>query len=194
MSSINVRVATPQDSPTLLEIYKPYVLNTAITFEYTVPTIEEFTNRVTSTLERYPYILAVQDDTIVGYAYASAFKGRKAYDWSVETSIYIRQGFHGRGYGKKLYQVLEGVLKEQNILNVNACITYADTESRYWTGESIRFHERMGYSMVGKFHQCGYKFNRWFDMVWLEKMLGEHTVPIDEIVPFSRLSKELISF
>jgi len=182
-----IRVATPQDSMEILEIYKPYVLNTAITFEYDIPTIEDFTNRIRSTLEKYPYIVAIEDNQIVGYAYASAFKNRKAYDWSVETSIYIKQGFHGKGYGKKLYQVLEDILKKQNILNINACVSCTDIENEYLTNNSIHFHKHLGYSLVGKFHQCGYKFNRWFDMVWLEKMLDVHSNSPKNIIPFSEL-------
>ena len=179
------------DSHEILEIYKPYILNTAITFEYDIPTLEDFTNRIVSTLKRYPYIVAIEDNQIVGYAYASEFKNRKAYDWAVETSIYIKQGFHGKGYGKKLYQVLEDILKKQNILNVNACISCTDTEDEHLTNDSIYFHQHLGYSIVGKFHSCGYKFNKWFDMVWLEKSLNEHTVPVKDVIPFNQISNNI---
>ena len=96
---LHIRTAQISDAEELLAIYKPYIENTAITFEYDVPNIEEFANRIKTTLKRYPYIVAELNGKIVGYAYAGVFKGRKAYDWSVETSIYIRLENHGNGIG-----------------------------------------------------------------------------------------------
>ena len=169
-----IRDANLEDAKDLLEIYKPYVLNTAITFEYDVPTLEEFSERIRKITERYPYLVAEIDGKIVGYAYASTFKDRAAYDWCVETSIYLAGKARGNGIGRKLYEALEAKLNEQGILNANACITYADFEDKYHTNDSMYFHEKMGYKLVGRFHQCGYKFGRWYDMIWMEKMLGEH--------------------
>lgn len=173
-----IRDANLKDTKELLEIYKPYVLNTVITFEYDVPALEEFADRIRKITERYPYLVAEFDGKIVGYAYASTFKDRAAYDWCVETSIYLADDSRGIGIGRKLYDALETRLKEQGILNANACITYADFEDEYHTNDSMHFHEKMGYKLVGRFHQCGYKFGRWYDMIWMEKMLGEHVVTL----------------
>ena len=78
------------------------------------------------------------------------------------------------GIGKKLYDVLEQILKEQGILNLYACIAYPETEDEYLTKDSVCFHEHLGYRMIGEFRECGYKFDRWYHMVWMEKMIGEH--------------------
>lgn len=89
MGAVTIRVASPDDAPALLGIYAPYVEETAITFEYEVPTEAEFRRRIEATGARYPYLVAEQDGTILGYAYLSAFVGRAAYDWAAETSIYL---------------------------------------------------------------------------------------------------------
>ncbi len=184
---ITVRVATEDDARVLLDLYAPYVEQTAITFEYEVPTVDEFRNRITHTLERYPYLVAKLDGMPVGYAYASPFKDRPAYDWSVETSIYVGMEHKRLGIGRKLYDELERLLKKQGILNVNACIAYPRVEDEHLTMDSVHFHEHLGYRMVGCFHDSGYKFDQWYDMVWMEKMIGEHRSGQPAVVPFAEL-------
>ena len=184
---MNVRIAIPEDAKELLSIYKYYVENTTITFEYDTPTLEEFQNRIKNTLVKYPYIVAIENDKIVGYAYASAFKGRAAYDWAVETTVYLRQSCRGRGLGRMIYSALEEILKKQNILNLNACIAYASGEDEYLNNSSTIFHEHLGYRKVGHFTKCGYKFGTWYDMIWMEKMIGEHSNVPKAIVPITEL-------
>lgn len=186
-----IRVATPQDAEALLAIYAPYVTDTAITFEYEVPSLTEFRERIRHTLERYPYLVMEQDGEILGYAYAGPFKERAAYDWAVETTIYVKQGMKKQGIGRKLYQVLEDTLIRQNILNLNACIGYPTVEDEYLTRNSMEFHQHLGYRLVGQFYQCGYKFGRWYDMVWMEKLVGEHGVEPVRVKPFPELQQEL---
>lgn len=171
---INIRSAQPADAECLLAIYAPYVLDTAITFEYDVPSVEEFRSRIENTLAKYPYLVAEKDGKILGYAYAGVFKGRAAYNHCVETSIYVDLSCQGKGIGKALYEALEEQLKQQGILNVNACISWIDTPNQYLTHQSPEFHAHLGYKKVAHFHLCGYKFNQWFDMIWMEKMIGEH--------------------
>ncbi len=186
---LSIRVAQIADAKELLAIYAPYVRETAITFEYEVPTIEEFAVRIAHTLERYPYLVAKYNGEIVGYAYAGPFHERPAYDWAVETSIYVRQDRKGQGIGRALYDALEAQLRRQNIVNVNACIASPAAEDTHLTKASILFHEKLGYQMVGEFHQCGYKFDTWYNMVWMEKMIGEHTVPQPGVIWFSKLTQ-----
>jgi len=175
MMNVVIRPAIIKDAKELLAIYSPYVLETAITFEYVVPTLEEFAKRIEKISGKYPYLVAEEDGKIIGYAYASTFKDRAAYDWCVETSIYLRKDCRKKGYGKALLQKLEKLLKEQNVLSVYACISFAEEENEILTHASIHFHEKMGYAHAARVHQCGYKFERWFDLVIMEKMLGEHT-------------------
>jgi len=183
-----IRPAIPEDAEALLEVYAPYVLQTAITFEYEVPSVEEFAGRVRGTLARYPYLVAERDGKIVGYAYVSAFHARPAYDWAVETSIYVAQACRGGGVGRALYEKLEEVLRRQNILNLNACIAFPRGEDSHLSDGSPKFHERLGYRTVGHFHQCGYKFDTWYDMIWMEKLLGEHPVPPMPVRKFSEVA------
>lgn len=170
-----IRIAEPGDARRLLEIYAPYVKQTAVTFEYEVPSAEEFQRRIEFILKRYPYLVAERDGEITGYAYAGIFNERPAADWAVETAVYVERSRRRSGAGRALYNALEEMLLRQNILNVNACIACPEAEDEYLTYDSIRFHEHMGYRMAGRFHQCGYKFGRWYDLVWMEKHLGEHT-------------------
>ena len=180
-NEIKIRPATEADAAEILNIYAPYITDTAITFEYDVPTLEEFTGRIRHTLEKYPYLVAVRDSEIIGYAYAGAFYGRAAYDWSAETTIYVKKGCSHSGVGKLLYQALETALKAQNIINLYACIGYPEIEDEYLTKNSAQFHAHLGYRMVGEFYHCGYKFDRWYNMVWMEKLLDpeiKHPKPI----------------
>ena len=173
--SIQLRSAVPTDAPALLAIYAPYVEQTAITFEYDVPAEAEFTRRIADTLQNYPDLVAEQDGVPVVYAYAGKFHERAAYDWSVETSIYVEQHRKRQGIGRLLHDALEQELQRWHFLNMNACVACPIGENDpYLTRDSICFHEKLGYRMVGKFHQCGYKFGRWYHMMWLEKHIGSH--------------------
>jgi phosphinothricin acetyltransferase len=183
-NEITIRTATVQDAKKLLEIYAPYVEHTAITFEYEVPTVDEFRRRIENVLRKYPYLVAEKDGELLGYAYAGPFKERAAYDWAVETSIYVRMDLKRRGIGSLLYNALEEALKKQGILNVNACIAYTENENDYLTNDSVRYHEKFGYKTVAHFHKCGYKNNTWYDMVWMEKFIGEHLESQPDVKPF----------
>lgn len=172
---MRIERATVEDARELLEIYAPYVENTAISFEYKVPDEEEFRGRIRDISSKYPYIKAVDEDgRILGYAYAGSFKSRAAYDWSVETTIYVKEDKRGGGVGRTLYEALEASLIRMGILNLNACIAYTDKEDEHLTNASMHFHKKLGYSLVGTFHQSGYKFDQWYDMIWMEKMVGHH--------------------
>ena len=186
---VNIRIATAQDAAALLDIYAPYVENTAITFEYTVPSVQEFERRISNTLQTYPYLVAEVDKEIVGYTYAGPYRERSAYQWAVEVSIYVKKTAKKMGIGKTLYQALETILNLQHISNLYACIADTDEEDPYLTKDSILFHQRLGYRQVGKFTQCGYKFNRWYNIIWMEKQIQVHTVPPENIKPFEEIRK-----
>lgn len=166
-----VRAATLADTEAILAIYAPYIVDTAITYETAVPTLESFRKRIAGIIARYPYLVAESDGSILGFAYASTFKDRRAYDCSAETSIYIAREAHGRGIGRQLYNELERCVKANGITNLYACIAYTEHEDEYLTNDSVRFHEHMGYGLCGTFHGCAVKFGRRYDMVWMEKHL-----------------------
>ena len=162
------------DAERLLEIYDYYVKNTAITFEYETPSLDEFKARIENITKRYPYLVIERNGRIEGYAYAGVFKNRAAYDWSCETTIYIDRAARKSGMGRMLYEALEERLRAMGILNMYACIGYPEKEDEYLTKNSAEFHEHLGYTKVGEFHKCGRKFNRWYNMIWMEKFIGEH--------------------
>ena len=184
--NITIRDAVLDDAERLLEIYSHYVENTAITFEYDVPSIEDFRSRMKHTMEKYPYLVIEKDDVIQGYAYAGSFVGRAAYDWSCEMTIYLDHGAQKQGLGRKLYAALESALKDMGILNLYACIGYPIVADEYLTTNSADFHAHLGFAEVGCFHQCGYKFGRWYDMIWMEKVIGEHTKDVLLVQKYER--------
>lgn len=170
---MTIRDADIADAKELLEIYSPYVTNTAISFEYEVPSVEEFENRIRKIKEKYVYLIAKEQGKIIGYCYANTFHARKAYDRSVEVSIYIRNGYKRKGTGRLLYHALEERLRKRGVKNMYACIAYPREEDKFLTKDSVLFHEKMGFIKCGHFHQCGSKFGHWYDMVYMEKLLDK---------------------
>lgn len=291
MGKRTFRVARPEDAEALRTIYAPYVEETAITFEYQVPSVEAFRARIAHTLATYPYIVAVEEqeanvgtgrvdgasascldraeanagtghvdgapassapasgagavtgthrtsERIIGYAYVGRLHERAAYDWSVETSIYVDRCARKHGLGRQLYERLEAILRAMNIISVNACIAYPGTmnptvdaataadrlqnahigigdpntadrtrkdpregsadsgvdigEDPYLNTNSPDFHAHLGYQLVGHFHACAYKFDRWYDMIWMEKWIAPHPAKPEAMIPFPELPEEVV--
>ena len=269
MGERTFRVARPEDAEALLAIYAPYVEETAITFEYEVPSVEAFRARIAHTLATYPYIVAVEEqeanagtghvdgasvssapasgagagdvtgthrtsERIIGYAYVGRLHERAAYDWSVETSIYVDRRARKHGLGRQLYERLEAILRAMNIISVNACIAYPGTmntvaaadrlqdahigigdpntadrtrkdlregsadsgvdigEDPYLNTNSPDFHAHLGYQLVGHFHACAYKFDRWYDMIWMEKWIAPHPAKPEAMISFPELPEEVV--
>ena len=166
-----IRSANINDAKRLLEIYSYYVENTAITFEYDVPSLEEFSKRIENILKKYPYLVLEENGIIQGYAYASVFRPRAAYSHCAELSIYIDKASTGRGYGRVLYAELEKELEKIGIINLYASIASPIEEDEYLTNNSEQFHAHLGFEKVGEFHKCGYKFGRFDNMIFMEKLL-----------------------
>lgn len=190
--NVRIRIASLADAEELREIYAPYVEKTAISFEYHVPSLEEFQTRMRNTLQKYPYLVAEQGEEILGYTYLGAFVGRAAYDWAAETTIYLKENKRRMGVGKRLYRALEEIAKAQQILNLNACIGYPEKEDQHLTKNSVQFHAHVGYRLVGEFQKCGYKFGTWYNMVWMEKIIGTHTDTPAPVIPFPDLEEAVL--
>ncbi len=171
MSNYTIREAKLEDAKRLVEIYSYYVENTAISFEYKTPSVEEFTNRIKNIKEKYPYLVCVDDGKIVGYVYASAYSPREAYSWTVTTSIYVDKDYRRNGVGAILYEELEKRLKEQGIVNLLAGAAFCEEEDEYVSHDSFKFHTRKGYSEVAHMKKIGKKFGRWYDLMWMQKTL-----------------------
>ena len=187
-----IRIARPEDAPALREIYAPYVKNTARTFEYDVPTVEEFRGRIENTLKKYPYFVCERNGEIIGYTYASMYRVRAAYIYDAEPSIYVKEEARGVGAGRELYEALENALSLQHVVNVYASVASIDVEDEYLTHSSLRFHEHLGYTKVGTFKNCGHKFGRWYDMTWMSKSIRKHTADPAPWRTFPEIRAELL--
>ena len=180
-----IRLAKETDIPAILEIYSPYVLNTAVSFEYSVPTLEEFTDRFRSITVQFPWLVWEENGTVLGYAYGSLPFGRAAYHWVAASSIYLAPQAQGKGIGRKLYSALEALLAAQGYRKTYAIIT-SDNPG------SLRFHEKLGYRLLGEFPDCGVKFSKLYSVVWMEKTLISREIPqffpksIEQIVNVNR--------
>ncbi|HEM5997122.1 TPA: N-acetyltransferase [Streptococcus suis] len=161
---IEIRSARLEDAAELVAIYAPYVEKTAITFETQVPTVGEFASRIEKTLGKFPYLVAEEEGRVVGYAYASTYYARAAYDWTVELSVYVSREARGKGIGSLLYDALEEELTARGFKNFLACIALPNPAS-------LALHEKRGYEQVAHFKNVGYKFGSWHDIVWLQKSL-----------------------
>ena len=170
-ANLKIRQAEPEDAARLVEIYAPYITDTAVSFEYKVPSVEEFQNRIRHIKEKYPYLICEKDGKIVGYAYASAYSSREAYDWTAVSSIYVDKQCHRQGVGALLYKEQEESLRKQGIVNLLAGVAYIEVEDQYLTKDSYLFHTKMGYEKVAHMKAVGKKFNRWYDLLWLQKKL-----------------------
>ena len=168
-----IRPITLADTTDILEIYSPYIKNTVITFETEIPTIEEFTARIESIKNNYPYLVCEMNGKVVGYAYASKHGERSAYKYSIDVSIYVDMNYQHNGIGKALYSHLFESLKSYDFYTAYACITLPNEKS-------INLHKAFGFHEVGTFHNVGYKMEKWLDVIWLEKQLKEYDTPTSE--------------
>lgn len=190
MIQMRIRPASVDDAEEILAIYAPYVRNTAVTFEYDVPDIQSFRNRMDGILQEYPYLVAEENGKILGYAYAASFHSRAAYKHTAEISVYLKEACRHKGIGGQLYQELEKRLISQNVFVLYACITSTDRQDDpFLTDGSIRFHEKMGYRKIGEHHLCGYKFDRWYSVIWMEKAIADRPEKPEPFTPFAELLK-----
>ena len=187
-----IRMATEQDIPRILAVYGPYVETTCISFEYTVPTREEFTQRFASYTARFPWLVWEEDGQILGYAYGSAPWTRAAYGWSAEASVYVAPQAHRRGIGRALYEALEKLIFAQGY-RVIYCLITTDNPG------SVAFHQALGYRVVAELPGCGYKFGKELGIFYMEKRqnLTEYPsappIPIGELVKSDRNLQKLLS-
>lgn len=184
-----IRLACEEDASALLSIYRPYVEATAITFELETPSETEFARRIRAVLASYPYLVACNEEgSPIGYAYANRFRTRAAYDWCLETSIYVAKESQGTGTGRRLYQALEELLSLQNVQNLIACIASSSAPDPHLTGGSVAFHKALGYKPTGTIPRCGLKFGTWYDLCLMQKMLPPSKAEPKPVVPFAQLS------
>ena len=171
MNDFEIREVHIEDAERLVEIYSYYVLNTAVSFEYDVPSVDEFKERIRHTKEKYPYLVCLKGNRIIGYVYAGPYSAREAYSWTVSTSIYVDRDYRRCGAGAMLYRVLEEELRKQGIINLLAGVAYNDEEDEYLSHDSYQFHIKEGYTEVAHIKSVGKKFDRWYDLLWFQKKI-----------------------
>ena len=154
---MEIRPVKLEDAAQITKIYDYYIQNTHTTFETDPLTVEEMQTRITRINKNFPYLVAEEDGEIYGYAYASRFKLRQAYEHTVEVSIYVKNEAKQKGVGTRLYMELFELLEESNIHTMIAGISLPNDAS-------IKFHERLGFSKVAHFKEIGYKLGRWIDV------------------------------
>lgn len=179
---IAIRKAEPSDASSLLNIYKAYI-ETPITFEYEIPTVEEFERRITDISKEYPYIVCQVDGRIVGYAYAHRHRERAAYQWNAELSVYLSNMNKKKGIGKALYKALIEILKLQNIKTVYGCITVPNPRSE-------GLHKSLGFQPIGIYHNAGYKCGQWHDVLWVEKQIGDYNIRPTNMLSIQQIDTE----
>ena len=164
--SARIRFADPaRDAAGILAVYAPYIRETAITFETEVPEPAAFERRVAEIGADFPYLVLEVDGELAGYAYAHRQAERAAYAWNAELSIYLAEGWRGRGLGAPLYRLLERLLAMQGYVNLYGVITASNRGS-------IALHEKLGYRQIGLHERTGWKFGQWHDVAWLHKRVG----------------------
>ena len=179
-----IRLARQADVDDLLAIYAPY-LSTTVTFEYVLPSREEFSRRVADVQARFPYLVLEEDGQPVGYAYAHPLGQRAAYQWSGELSIYLSPAAAGKGGGQPLYLALMELLRLQGMRTVYGVVTHPNPASE-------AFHAAMGFRLLGTQHNSGYKNGRWLDVALYEKPLSDYPDAPPVPVPLDQLSRETV--
>ncbi len=189
-ADLRIRPARQEDVAAMLRIYAHYVRESAVTFEYSVPGTDEFSGRLVRVQRDFPWLVAEIGGSAAGYAYAAPFHTRAAYAWCAELTIYMDSDARGRGIGSALYASLERILRLQNMQLAYACVASTDKEDERLTDASRRFHERQGYRIAGCFPGCGYKFGRWYGVLWMEKRLVPPVSPPAAVIPFAHVSQQ----
>lgn len=177
-----IRTATVEDAKGILAVYAPYILNTTITYEYKIPTIEEFQERIRKITKVYPYLVCEVEGEIVGYAYASRHMERAAFRWGAEISIYVKQEYHGSGIAGKLYVQIIDTLYKQGVYKVYALIDSPNEKSE-------AFHIKRGFKEIGCLPRTAYKLGRWCDMKYYEKELRKCEDTPHELLTVDEIEK-----
>lgn len=177
-NQLTIRKARYTDAREIAEIYAWYVANTVWTFEYESPDADEMALRMRVIQEHYPYLVAERNGEILGYAYAGPLNERAAYDWSVETTIYLRHDLTRAGIGTALYNALLDSLSSRHFQMAFADITASNTVS-------IAFHKALGFSLCGTLEHSGWKNGKWYGICWMQRPLERTDEAPEPIVPIA---------
>ena len=180
-----IRIATKHDAAGMLDIYAPFILNSGITQETEVPSVEDFQKRVIANLEERPWLVCEVDKEIAGYAYAGKHRDRKGYQWCTEPSVYIAEKFYGDGIANALYRALFDILKLQGYVNAYAVITLPNDRS-------VTFHRKFGFEFFTTYKKIGYKLGQWHDVGWMQYEVNPHKEEPADPIKFSEIDGSVI--
>jgi phosphinothricin acetyltransferase len=175
-----IRIASTEDAELILKIYAPYIEQTSYTFETEVPTIDSFKERISSYLQNWPWLVCEVNGAIAGYAYAAKHRERVAYQWSVESSVYVHDDYQQRSVGRALYVALINILKLQGFRNLYAVINLPNDKS-------VSFHERLGFEYFATYKNVGYKLGRWKNVGWWQLQLNAYSMDPEPPLKFSEI-------
>ncbi|MGQ0739945.1 MAG: arsinothricin resistance N-acetyltransferase ArsN1 family B [Bacteroidota bacterium] len=181
-----IRLVAPEDAENILAIYTPYIENTSFTFETEVPSVAEFSERIKKYLHHWPWLVCEVNGSIAGYAYASGYRERVAYQWSVECSVYVQDDFQRMGVAKALYETLFEILEQQGFRNVYAVINLPNDKS-------VAFHESCGFRYFATYEQVGYKLGEWKNVGWWRLILNKFGKEPAAPLMFAELNKDFIA-
>ena len=181
-----IRVATEADAAPILDIYAPYIENTSYTFETEVPTIDAFKERINMYLQNWPWLVCEIDEVIAGYAYGARHRERIAYQWSLESSVYVHDDYQRAGVARALYTALIDILKLQGFRNLYAVINLPNEKS-------VTFHEKLGFEYFATYKNVGYKLGKWKNVGWWQLQLNEYSEDPAAPVKFSEVKKREIA-
>jgi len=179
-----IRVATKNDTAGMLEIYAPFILNSGITQETEVPSVEDFQQRVISNLAERPWLVCEINNQVAGYAYAGKHRDRKGYQWCTEPSVYISEKYFALGVANALYSALFEILKLQGYVNAYAVITLPNDRS-------IAFHKKFGFDYLTTYKKIGYKLGQWHDVGWMQYEINPHNEDPTEPIKFTQIDKAI---
>ncbi|AWX33229.1 GNAT family N-acetyltransferase [Methanosphaera sp. BMS] len=169
---MKIRFATTDDIKKMHQIYSYYIINTAVLFTDIIPNLKEFDDYINKIKEDYPVLVAEIDNKLVGYTYAKRIYNSKAYDYTVESSIYLDVNHVNKGIGSVLYSKLEEILIIQNVISINAYISINKKDDEFLDNKSKNFHKKQGFEEVSYLENWGYKFNKWYDCIWTRKYIN----------------------
>lgn len=181
---IELRVASEADAESIRRIYRPYIEENSVSFETVLPPVHEFELRIRETLATFPWLVALCNNEVVGYAYACSHRSREAYKWSCEASVYIDPKYQRKQVARKLYGSLFKTLEQQGIVNVYAGITLPNSAS-------VGFHESMGFRLIGVYEDIGFKFGKWWSVGWWQLRFPVDC-PKTNIIKFRDISSPLL--
>ncbi len=178
-----IREASTGDADALSKIYKYYVENFPYSFEYVAPSAEEFAERITNIVKRFPFFVCEDNGEVLGFAYAHQFKERKAYQWVCETSIYTKIGCTQKGIGSMLYAELLPALKRQGYVKAYAVLGCPNQGSEI-------FHTKMGFTLAATLSDIGYKLGSWRDIKYYVLELNPFREDMSEPVTYSQIRSQ----